>query len=370
MIAASPGDLARPGAPLLTVTTLAAAVGLAMGCAPPEGEEGTTAEDEPEAIAEVSSGWERLADVPEARTEVSVSTDGARVYLVGGFLEPSDDAPDDQRPPVSRRLLIHDPGTDSWSEGAEVPVGTHHAGLVPVGDRLYLVGGYRDNSFEPRSGEIWIYDPSADAWQEGAPMPTPRGGLAYAVVDGRIHTIGGTVADPSSLDPAEHNPSREDASVGTHEVYDPGTDSWERVAPMPTPRNHHVAGAVGDRIVVTAGRVGDETRMTRTEVYDAATDTWSEGAPIPTGRSGVAGAVLDGRLYVFGGETFSEGGARTFDDAERYDPETDRWERLPPMPTGRHGVGAAVLEDGAIHVVSGGPGPGFQYGTANERIVP
>lgn len=199
-------------------------------------------------------------------------------------------------------------------------------------------------------------------------MPTPRGALAYAVLEGRIHTIGGTVADPSGLDAAEHSPSDADASVGTHEAYDPRTDTWERLAPMPTPRNHHVAGATNGRIYVTAGREGGEARMTVTEVYDAATDSWSEAAPLPTGRSGVAGAVLDGRLYVFGGEAFG-GGSRTFDDAERYDPRADRWERLPPMPTARHGLGAASL-GGAIYVVSGGPQAGFSFGSANERLVP
>lgn len=316
-----------------------------------------------------SPAWEVLASAPEARTEVSVSTDGERVYLVGGFLAPPGDRPEGRRPPISRTLLTYDPAADSWSEAGEVPVATHHAGLLPVGDRLYLVGGYRGTSFEPRSGEVWIYDPATGEWTEGSPMPTPRGGLAYAVLDGKIHTIGGTVANPDALDPDVHAVSEEDASVGTHEVYDPETNSWERLAPMPTPRNHHAAGAVSGRVYVTAGREGENTRMTVTEVYDPATDSWSRAEPLPTGRSGVASAVQDGRFYVFGGETFGSGDARTFDAAERYDPSTASWEQLPPMPTPRHGVGAAVLA-GAIYVVSGGPEPGFHFGDANERLAP
>lgn len=332
------------------------------GCPSSTGEEAADA-------TRIEASWEALAPAPDARTEVSVETDGERVYLLGGFLAPPPDHPEGERPPPAMALLAYDPAADAWAERGEIPVGTNHAGLVRVGDRLYLVGGYRDNTFQPRSGEVWIYDPAAGQWSRGSPMPTPRGALAYAVLDGRIHTIGGTVADPGSLDPALHSPSDEDASVGTHEVYDPATDTWERLAPMPTPRNHHVAGAVDGRIYVTAGREGGETRMTVTEVYDPATDAWSRAAPLPTGRSGVAGAVLEGRLYVFGGETFGSGGARTFDEAERYDPRADAWERLPPMPTARHGVGAAVL-GGAIYVVSGGPRPGFAFGSANERVVP
>lgn len=306
--------------------------------------------------------------MPEARTEVTATTDGRRVYVLGGFLPPPPDAPEGTRAAVSRTLLVYDAAADAWSEAGQVPIGTHHAGFVRVGDLLYLVGGYRDNTFDP-IGDVWIYDPSTGEWRAGTPMPTPRGALAYTVLDGRIHTIGGTVADVDALDPAEHSPSERDASVGTHEVYDPVTDSWERRAPMPTPRNHHVAGTVNGRIYVTAGREGRNFTMTVTEAYDPETDSWAEAPPLPTGRSGVAGAVLDGRMYVFGGETFEPGRARTFDDAERYDPARGVWQRLPPMPTARHGLGAAVVE-GAIYVVSGGPRPGFAFGTANERLAP
>lgn len=311
-------------------------------------------------------GWDIRAPMPEARTEVTVTTDGERVFVAGGFVPPPPDVED--RPPVSRTLLAYDPGTDAWTDEGRVPIGTHHAAFVRVGELLYLIGGYRDNTFDP-IGDVWIYDPAAGEWSEGTPMPTPRGALAFTVLDGRVHTIGGTVEDVEALDPDEHSPSAEDASVGTHEVYDPATDSWERLAPMPTPRNHHVAEAVDGRIYVTAGRMGRNFTMTVTEVYDPESGAWTEAASLPTGRSGVAGAALDGWFYVFGGETFDPGEARTFDDAERYDPDRDLWEALAPMPTARHGLGAAVV-NGGIFVVSGGPDPGFAFGDANERLVP
>ena len=71
-----------------------------------------------------------------------------------------------------------------------------------------------------------------------------------------------------------------------------------------------------------------------------------------------------GFFYLFGGE-----GAATFDEAERYDPVADAWESLTPMPTARHGLGAAVLGND-IYVVGGGPQPGFAFSGANERLTP
>ncbi|TVP74688.1 MAG: hypothetical protein EA352_10190 [Gemmatimonadales bacterium] len=309
--------------------------------------------------------WTPVADVPEARTEVSVTQLDDQVWMLGGFLPPEGD----EDPPAATTLWMYDPATDSWEDRGEIPGGTHHAALVAVDGRLVLLGGYRDNTFEP-VGRTALFDPETNSWTEGAPMPTPRGALAYAVLDGRVHTIGGTVADADGLEHDHHNTDAPDASVGTHEVYDPATDSWEQLPPMPTARNHHTAETTDDgRIVVTAGRAGRDFTMTATEIWDPVTGEWSRGADLPTGRSGVAAASLGGWIYVFGGETFDPGEARTFDEAERYDPVEDRWEELPPMPSARHGLGAAVV-DGHIYVVSGGPGPGFTYGTANERLTP
>ncbi len=49
-----------------------------------------------------------------------------------------------------------------------------------------------------------------------------------------------------------------------------------------------------------------------------------------------------------------EGTDRAFGQNESYDPATDRWEAYAPMPTLRHGLGAAAVGD-AIHVAGGGP---------------
>ncbi len=89
---------------------------------------------------------------------------------------------------------------------------------------------------------------------------------------------------------------------------------------------------------------------------------------MPTGRSGVAVTALDDWVYLFGGETFTPE-ERTFDEAERYHPEEDRWERLPAMPTASHGLDAAEVE-GAIYVIAGGSEAGFAFSGVNERLIP
>jgi N-acetylneuraminic acid mutarotase len=216
---------------------------------------------------------------------------------------------------------------------------------------------------------VHIYDPATGAWHDGAPMPTPRGALAVAVLDGKIHAIGGNAPRGRELPAHEHGVSRSDRSVGTHELYDPATDSWTRLTPMPTARNHLGAAVIGGRIHAVGGRVPGDMELTTHEVYDPGTDSWTAAPPLPTGRSGIAVLACRGRLYVFGGETVRLLVRKTFEQAERFDPATGRWQRLPPLPTARHGLGAVALGD-AIYVVSGGPRPGLTFSDANERLDP
>jgi N-acetylneuraminic acid mutarotase len=316
----------------------------------------------PDTVPETDARWEARAPVPEPRTEVSVTAGDSLVYLLGGF-GPSER----RRAAAPTTVLTYDPAADRWATVGELPEGVNHAGLAAVGGRLYLIGGFRENTFSP-TGAVRIYDPAARTWRDGAPMPTARGALAVAVVGGKIHAIGGTAQRGASRAPHEHGAPSRDNSVATHEVYDPATDDWSRLAPMPTPRNHLGAAVVGGRIHAVGGRVNGDMEMTVHEVYDPGTNSWSAGPPIPTGRSGIAVVSHDGMIYVFGGETIGRIRRRTFDAAERYDPASGRWQRLPPMPTARHGLGAASLA-GSIHVLSGGPRAGMAFGTANERLI-
>ena len=298
------------------------------------------------ALDEVDARWATAAALPEVRTEVSVTSDGERLYLLGGFAPHAT-----ERATAPLAVFAYDPASDAWSHFTDLPEGVNHAGLAYLDGALYVVGGYREATFVAID-DLRIFDLEAASWRDGPPLPTARGALAVAVHDGRIHAIGG-------VDAARNN-------TGAHEIYDPASASWTEAAELPTPRDHIGAAAAGGAIVVLAGRDGTSHELTSNEIYDVAADTWRDGAPVPTGRSGVAVVELKGQVYLFGGETFSP--RRTFDEAEIFDPLTDSWAVLPPMPTARHGLGAGVL-DGRIHVVSGGPEAGFAFGDTHEVLV-
>lgn len=335
----------------------AAALGVAVACTPaPE------PETPPAAAPATQARWTQAAPLPERRTEVSATTDGRFIYLTGGFTPPQGQG----RATSPRTLWRFDPQANQWTALTQIPQGVHHAPFQYHNGKLYILGGFRETSFEPVAN-VRIYDLASGQWSEGAPMPTPRGATGWTVLNGRIHVLGGNAPGPDAVHDHTGAQITQDRSVNVHEAYDPAKNTWTRLAPMPTPRNHLGAAALNGRIHAVLGRVGSNFTMTTHEVYDPATNSWSTGPAVPTGRSGVAVLEHGGHVYAFGGEQFGDDGGKTFDEAERFDARTGRWERLPPMPTARHGLGAAAIGN-SIYVISGGPTPGFAFGDVNERL--
>ena len=118
-------------------------------------------------------------------------------------------------------------------------------------------------------------------------------------------------------------------------------------------------------IYVAGGRFGSFARnLDANQAYDPRSDTWAELAPLPTPRSGNTAAATAGRIFVFGGES-TEG---TFDANEAYDPGNNTWTAMPPMPTARHGLAAVALNN-RVYVLAGGPQVGGSVSSLNEVFI-
>lgn len=260
----------------------------------------------------------------EPRQEVGVAAVAGKIYVAGGFRANGTTAD---------TVEVYDPENDRWEFVAAMPLRLHHPAAASVGGKLYIIGG---TSPAGVSDALLEYDPETNRWARKAPLPTPRSAAAAAVGDGKIYIVGGSPA-PRGSDVI---------------VYDPETDTWTILPPMPTPRNHHAAVAIGAKVYVVGGRPPTVPGLTALEVYDPETKRWARLSPMPTPRSGIAGAVVRGCLYVLGGEGNPNHPLGIYPQTEGYNPLTDRWETLVPMPTPRHGMGAAVIGD-KIYVPAG-----------------
>lgn len=97
-----------------------------------------------------------------------------------------------------------------------------------------------------------------------------------------------------------------------------------------------VTHSPGERLLLTPS-----DQLTR---FDPRTETYEELAPLPEALNHVGVVVYDGDLYVLGG--YGERvDAETSDRFYRYRPASDRWSRMPDLPLPRAAMAVGVIGD-------------------------
>ncbi len=179
----------------------------------------------------------------------------------------------------------YDPGRDAWTKKRGMPLPSHHVALAEIGGKIYVIGGFKFPDSGPTAwppiDNVWEYDPATDRWTALAPLPTKRGSANAVVVDGKIYVIGGAGLHPGSKETVLH-PARPHRALGTNEVYDPATNKWETRSPMPTARNHAAAGGVGSKIYVIGGRIGNAfiSRASNTDIVEVYDPATDQWGPL------------------------------------------------------------------------------------------
>ena len=315
-------------APRAALALVLATVLIATGTAP------SNAQQAPESRLPEAEGWSITAPMLAPSSEQAIAELDGRIYSIGGY-PPG-------RIPVSL-VQVYDVGANRWEYGPPLPVPMHHAMAAATGGKLYVIGGEFEGAGTGRPevylDTVYELDPQAGTWTLKAPMPTGRSAGGAAVVDGKIYVAGGR--PPRGNDFA---------------VYDPAADAWQVLPELPTQRNHLAVAAIDGKVYVAGGRFGAGFNSERTaglEIYDPATGAWIEGAPLPLARGGVAGVAADGCLFVIGGEGNYDDPRGLFDQNEAYDPRTNTWHTLAPMPTPTHGLVGAAFVNGRIHIPGG-----------------
>jgi N-acetylneuraminic acid mutarotase len=221
----------------------------------------------------------------------------------------------------------------SWQPRAPFPAPPPELLGVAAGGQLYMFGGLAPK-FVPR-GMVYAYDPATNAWTAKKPMPVPSHHLALAEYRGKIYSFGG-FKQPASREIAWE-------PIDNAWEYDPATDNWKALMPMPSRRGAASAAVVNGKIYVIGGAAvhpgakdspllmgpdGTPHRSVGTvEEYDVASDSWRERSPMPTARNHFAVAAVDGKIYAIGGRLASPfvGLGSATDVVEEYDPATDSW---------------------------------------------
>jgi hypothetical protein len=179
-------------------------------------------------------------------------------------------------------------------------------GVGRIGTTLYFSGGRvhgGDGVLIDRTA--WAFDASSNSLTKKADMPRGTARGVTGAIDGKIYVLPGICSTDFWPSPGycEQEPFRRLFR------YNPATNFWVWRAPAP---HYHINGAGGviNGKFYVAGGAENERAL---DVYDPATDTWKTLAPLPVGGRAI-GTVLRGKLFVIVANL-----------AYAYNPATNTW---------------------------------------------
>jgi len=251
---------------------------------------------------------------------------------------------------------VYDPAHDSWSHAARLPEPRSDAASVSLGGNLYLFGGGANGAIRRDAlvfhGGKWSSLPTAE-------LPEPRIYSVAVANRGLIYILGGM---------SKHN----DYSSLSNKVWvwNPHTPNkrWKEVHSFPGPGLMTAAvAAFGGKIYVLGGaKEGgqDVVNVNTAYVYDPRTDTWAILPPLPLGRRCWWGLTAPPDIYLFGGYT-----STNERDVFSYSPATGALTKVGEMP---HGLCDAkfFFIDSSIYGVGGESAPGIRGRWTLEAVLP
>ena len=228
----------------------------------------------------MSGTWRRLSPAPVARTPETVSVWTGRQMLIFGRAQ--------QKPPMSVDVAAaYNPASDTWHRLAPFkgPSGNFqgHYTALWTGTEMLTLGPFDLQAFDPLTNH-WRRLPAEPAGNEG-------GGLRVWTGHEMINWGGGCCGDASSIGYA----------------FNPTTNTWRKLAPSPLAPSQNPSGAwTGRELIILVNGIDPDGKpypasLARIASYNPTTNTWRRIAPLPAPRSG-ATIVWDGReVLVVGG---------------------------------------------------------------------
>ncbi len=332
-----------------------------------------------------SDGWTKAALLDTARTDplAAVLPDG-RVLVAGGYYLSGETGRIDTGSETVLAAYRSPPVTEPMPGGAI---------LADTGPGPTLV---------PALATAELYDPATDLWSAAGSMRYARyGSEVITLADGRVLIVGSWSGYPGWN---ESDVTIDERVHESAEVYDPHTGrfslteslppiDWSPLSQMGLSSFSDVLRSPGTLVALADGGallVGRTSRwyaeppgahvrgtLVRTLRFDPRSGRWTEidrsldredsttrlivqVIPGHVSHNAVASMLADGRVLVAGGERDTCGSVGlcgetyvAIEAASLYDPATDVWTALPPMPEPRAGGVAVTLTDGSVLIVGG-----------------
>lgn len=245
------------------------------------------------------------APLPESITSFGAAVSGDYLYVFSGATSANEGDPLSRLSQHFRRLNLAQPGSE-WEELA-MHRPAQSTALLAWKDRLYRVGGLSFKLNEDGSDTLFnsttefaSYDPQTNTWTDLPPLPQSRSSIDAAIVDGRVYVVGGWNLQGESSGDA---PWHENALVFDLTAKN---GKWEEIAPPPFVKRALAAVAHDHKLFVLGGMASDNQISNDVHFYDPTKNTWTAGPALPT----------NGRLGGFAISSFAAGGALYFSGIE------------------------------------------------------
>lgn len=251
----------------------------------------------------------------------------ARGYPFVRIPWPAEEHPEELGPVKARSATAATLAPHAWGSGASIPgAARYRSAGVSCDGTVMYLFGGQTGS--AIVDEALRYNPETDQWTNLAPLPLALTNFQAACVGNTIYLVGG-------YDGGAH--------TNSFLAYDVGTDTWSS-GTWPNPRTPMVTSFQGKVYVCGGNPLSAETW-----VYDPATDGWAQLADMPH-------AATYGSFVTVGEHMFQIGGSLAQTWVQRYDPASNTWDDTgPQLGTGRMSPLSVQYGD-LIHVISGGSG--------------
>jgi N-acetylneuraminic acid mutarotase len=247
-----------------------------------------------------------------------------------------------------------------WQFVADMPLDLYGAASASDGTYAYFAGGY-SFSFPGTVNVFNRYDPVTNTWTPLTPMPTgaAMASAVYYPQTSKIYVFGGAEFDSGTI-------------YNLTQIYDIASNTWSSGANMPDLRSFMGAGYVpanGKIYLVSGYNTGDVTSaQPDTWEYDPAANTFTSRAPFPHPAGGFASGVINGKLYVAGGRDANN---LNINLTWEYGPVADTWTAKANRPGAQPNIPGSAVALNALFAFGGGRpflAPGSAATKASSRV--
>jgi N-acetylneuraminic acid mutarotase len=247
---------------------------------------------------------------------------------------------------IGDETWCYNTNTDLWTRLADMPMAMTSGGVGQVGDKIYLVAGWRNTS---GSDDSWItvdsiqeYDIARDTFIFKQKAPYRMASMISCMMHDEMYLFGG-IGIPGEL-----------TYPYKARTYDPVSGQWDTTLPdMQYPHLLHGTAEVlkGDIYVIGGHGATPDFIIARSEKFNG--QEWTPIAEMPVPSVNHTSVVHDNKILVFGGDSlWTRQKSNSMDLIQEYDPLTDSWKLMEPMPFRRNSMGGGKVEN-SVYLIGG-----------------